>query len=227
MTIPRYIRIDGKTNPEQRKLQVDKFQERDDYLAAVLSITAANAGVTLTAAHLVVFTELFWNPGVINIYQEKTVLIDYYVQNSSCGVNILNRFQILCQAEDRVHRIGQNDTVMIQYLVAKNTADDYIWPLIKKKLNVLNAVGLDQDFSINDVDESTEVRKKRSRDITSFLNISSSSEKGSQPDEEPKDFPAVEDKKRHATPKASTSNDLKELLEVDEDYFDSCDWDDM
>lgn len=70
MTIPRYIRIDGKTNSEQRKLQIDKFQERDDYLAAILSITAANAGVTLTAAHLVVFAELFWNPGVINIYQK-------------------------------------------------------------------------------------------------------------------------------------------------------------
>lgn len=67
MTIFRYIRIDGKTNPEQRKLQVDKFQEREDYLAAVLSITAANAGITLTAAHLVVFAELFWNPGVISV----------------------------------------------------------------------------------------------------------------------------------------------------------------
>lgn len=63
----RYIRIDGKTNPEQRKLLIDKFQEREDYLAAVLSITATNAGITLTAAHLVVFAELFWNPGVINI----------------------------------------------------------------------------------------------------------------------------------------------------------------
>lgn len=75
--ISRYIRIDGRTNPEQRKHQIDKFQERDDYLAAVLSITAANAGVTLTAAHLVVFTELFWNPGVINIYQAHIDIILY------------------------------------------------------------------------------------------------------------------------------------------------------
>lgn len=58
------MRIDGKTLPEQRKIQVDTFQENDDCLAAVLSITAANAGVTLTAASLVVFAELFWNPGV-------------------------------------------------------------------------------------------------------------------------------------------------------------------
>ena len=77
MTISRYIRIDGKTSSEQRQLLIDKFQECDECLAAILSITAVNAGVTLTAANLVVFTELFWNPGVINVYQKKKILIKY------------------------------------------------------------------------------------------------------------------------------------------------------
>ena len=36
---------------------------KDNVRVAVLSITAANTGLTLTAAHLVVFAELFWNPG--------------------------------------------------------------------------------------------------------------------------------------------------------------------
>jgi len=36
-------------------------------------------------------------------------------------------FQVLVQAEDRVHRIGQQDSVNVQYLIARNTADDYIW----------------------------------------------------------------------------------------------------
>ncbi|XP_071562145.1 SWI/SNF-related matrix-associated actin-dependent regulator of chromatin subfamily A-like protein 1 [Temnothorax nylanderi] len=176
----RYIKIDGKTNPEQRKLQVDLFQERDDCMAAVLSITAANAGITLTAAHLVVFAELFWNPG------------------------------ILCQAEDRVHRIGQNDTVIIQYLVARNTADDYIWPLINKKMNVLNSVGLKQDFSISNIDVA--MLEKNQPSLTSSLNRSSASE-GSQHDKEAQE--------------ASTSNDFKELLDVDEECFDSCGWDNI
>lgn len=34
---------------------------------------------------------------------------------------------MLIQAEDRVHRIGQTSSVGIHYLVAKGTADDYLW----------------------------------------------------------------------------------------------------
>lgn len=53
--------------------------------------------------------------------------------------------QILVQAEDRAHRIGQKDSVVVHYLVARNTADDHIWPLIQNKLEVLGKVGLSDD----------------------------------------------------------------------------------
>ena len=62
--INRFIRIDGKTSPEERMSNTTKFQTEDDVRVAVLSITAANTGITLTAAQLVIFAELYWNPGV-------------------------------------------------------------------------------------------------------------------------------------------------------------------
>ena len=66
----------------------------------------------MTKATTVIFAELFFNPGV------------------------------LMQAEDRAHRIGQMDCVNVHYLLAKGTTDDHIWPLILKKLNTLESVGL-------------------------------------------------------------------------------------
>jgi SWI/SNF-related matrix-associated actin-dependent regulator 1 of chromatin subfamily A len=59
-----YIRIDGKTISEQRNFLCKKFQLNEETKVAILSITAANAGLNLSSACLVVFAELFWNPGV-------------------------------------------------------------------------------------------------------------------------------------------------------------------
>ena len=39
------------------------LQENANCRVALLSITAAGAGITLTAANLVVFAELSWTPG--------------------------------------------------------------------------------------------------------------------------------------------------------------------
>ncbi|KAM3861944.1 SWI/SNF-related matrix-associated actin-dependent regulator of chromatin subfamily A-like protein 1 [Diretmus argenteus] len=109
-----YIRIDGATPSAERQQLCDKFQYSTQSCVAVLSITAANMGLTLHSADLVVFAELFWNPGV------------------------------LIQAEDRVHRIGQTSNVDIHYLVAKGTADDHLWPMIQEKMKVLEQVGLSE-----------------------------------------------------------------------------------
>lgn len=59
-----YIRIDGSTPSAERQQLCEKFQFSTSSCVAVLSITAANMGLTLHSADLVIFAELFWNPGV-------------------------------------------------------------------------------------------------------------------------------------------------------------------
>ncbi len=81
-----HIRIDGKVNPRERHDRVTLFQTNPASRVAVLSVTAAGSGLTLTAASKVFFAELHWPPGV------------------------------LAQAEDRVHRNGQRNAVNIDYL---------------------------------------------------------------------------------------------------------------
>ena len=107
-----FIKIDGNTPPSQRQALCDVFQSSEDIRVALLSLTAASTGLTLTAGKAVVFAELYWNPG------------------------------ILLQAEDRIHRIGQRCCVDIHYLLAKDTIDEYVWPKLLKKLNVLESLGI-------------------------------------------------------------------------------------
>ena len=49
----------------------------------------------------------------------------------------------------------------MQYLVALGTADDKLWPMIQKKLEVLNKAGLSKDNFSNS--ESRNVRQKSSK----------------------------------------------------------------
>lgn len=96
--------IDGRTNPTQRQAYVDAFQTEDlTYQVAVLSLTAASAGLTLTQASIVVFTEILFGP------------------------------DLHLQAEDRAHRLGQRQQVNIFYLLLPKSTDDINFGLIRKK----------------------------------------------------------------------------------------------
>lgn len=59
-----YIRIDGSVSSEERQHLCNNFQNKKNCKVAVLSLKAANSGITLTEAQLVIFAELYWNPGV-------------------------------------------------------------------------------------------------------------------------------------------------------------------
>mmetsp|Transcript_28148 Transcript_28148/g.45196 ORF Transcript_28148/g.45196 Transcript_28148/m.45196 type:complete len:935 (-) Transcript_28148:1633-4437(-) len=104
----KFMRIDGGVSTTQRHENVKKFQDpKSGVKVALLGLTSAGQGITLTAASTVIFVEMHWTPG------------------------------ILVQAEDRVHRIGQTNSVNIIYLTAKNTLDDIVWAMIERKLDTV------------------------------------------------------------------------------------------
>jgi SWI/SNF-related matrix-associated actin-dependent regulator 1 of chromatin subfamily A len=43
------------------------------------------------------------------------------------------------QAEDRVHRIGQNETCNIYYCVSPGTIDQYIWKVLRDKRKIIES----------------------------------------------------------------------------------------
>ncbi|ELR17128.1 helicase, putative [Acanthamoeba castellanii str. Neff] len=92
-----YVRIDGMTPPQHRQELVDYYQNQPNCRAAVLGLTSAGVGLTMTKAEAVIMTELYWNPGILR------------------------------QAEDRAHRIGVEHEVEVFYLVARGTLDESIW----------------------------------------------------------------------------------------------------
>ncbi|KAL7551913.1 hypothetical protein ACHAWF_015118 [Thalassiosira exigua] len=107
------MRIDGSVPPAERALRVKKFQSNKTVRLALLSMTAAGVGLTLTAASDVVFAELHWTPGV------------------------------LAQAEDRCHRIGQANSVNVAYCICKDeeaSVDMCLWNMLGRKVSSLGRV---------------------------------------------------------------------------------------
>ena len=108
-----HMRIDGSVPSAERAARVRKFQTNARIRVALLSVTAAGVGLTLTAASSVLFSELFWTPGV------------------------------LAQAEDRAHRIGQVNSVNVMYCVVKDrdiSIDMKLWAMLSRKVGTLGRV---------------------------------------------------------------------------------------
>ena len=89
----------------------------------IAGLRAGNVGINLTRAKYVIFAELDWSPA---IHQ---------------------------QAEDRLHRIGQKNTVFAYYLIGKGTLDDHV-------ANVLVDKSFEIDSIIDNNKESFENKEK-------------------------------------------------------------------
>jgi len=104
------VRIDGSVSMQKRQNLVNSFQNDPAIQLFIGNIDAAGVGITLTAASDVVFLELPWTPGKLE------------------------------QAADRVHRIGQKNSVTIYYLLAHNTIEERIAYLLDKKRKILDGI---------------------------------------------------------------------------------------
>jgi hypothetical protein len=123
------IRIDGSVSPAERALRVKKFQSNMNVRLAILSMTAAGVGLTLTAASNIVFAELHWTPGV------------------------------LAQCEDRCHRIGQASSVNVMYCICKDeevSVDMSLWSMLSRKVGNLGRVVDGERGQLNAVEQEVD-----------------------------------------------------------------------
>jgi len=107
---PDAVHILGADSGRRRQEAVDAFQREDGPQLIVCSMRAASQGLTLTRASNVAFLELDWTPARHD------------------------------QAEDRLHRIGQESAVSAWYLLAPDTIDETMAELLQRKRTVIGAV---------------------------------------------------------------------------------------
>ena len=102
--------IHGGVPTSKRKSITEQFQTKKKPRILIGNIRAAGVGLNLTVADTVIFSELSWKPA------DHT------------------------QAEDRIHRIGQENTSWIYYLVAKGTIEEKLCEIIQAKHETTSAV---------------------------------------------------------------------------------------
>jgi len=115
------VALSGKvTDKDKRQSLIDAFQKEERVKLFIGSTLAAGTGITLTASSHVVFAELDWSPANVT------------------------------QAEDRSHRIGQKNSVLIQHLVLDGSLDARMAQILVEK----------QDIADRALDKSTDVAVK-------------------------------------------------------------------
>ncbi|XP_019192101.1 PREDICTED: protein CHROMATIN REMODELING 19 [Ipomoea nil] len=105
-----YRRLDGSTAVTERQTIVDTFNKDTSIDVCLLSTRAGGQGLNLTGADTVIIHDMDFNP------------------------------QMDRQAEDRCHRIGQTKPVTIFRLVTKESVDENVYEIAKRKLTLDAAV---------------------------------------------------------------------------------------
>lgn len=129
--------LHGEIPMKERQKMVERFKQKRDLKAFILSIKAAGTGLNLTAASAVVHFDLWWNPAVEE------------------------------QATDRAYRIGQQEQVEVYRFICANTFEERVNDILQSKKELADlTVGtgeswigdlsnrqLEEIFAISDSDE--------------------------------------------------------------------------
>ena len=100
----------GKLTPKRKDKAVDAFQNDDNVKVFIGNLDSSSVGITLTAGTNVIFNSISFVPG------------------------------INWQAEDRIHRIGQEKPCNIYYQTLKGTYLDHMMDIITEKSDNINTV---------------------------------------------------------------------------------------
>lgn len=105
-----FVYLDGSTPEKERKKNVDTFQNDPNIKVFLISLKAGGVGLNLTAAEYVFIIDPWWNPAVEQ------------------------------QAIDRAHRIGQEKTVFYYKFISRDTIEEKIIALQKRKSSLSDSL---------------------------------------------------------------------------------------
>lgn len=104
------INLEGNVPLKQRIINIDNFQNNNDYKICYLSLMSSAEGINLTSCNNMVLLDSWWN-------ESKMI-----------------------QVIDRLHRIGQNKNINIYKLIIENSIEEKIKELVNYKSKIANLI---------------------------------------------------------------------------------------
>ena len=104
------MKLTGQTKVSERMDLVDEFNKNDEIKVFLISLKAGGTGLNLTSADMVIHYDPWWNLSAEN------------------------------QATDRTYRIGQKRNVQVYKLITKDSIEEKIYELQKRKETLIDTM---------------------------------------------------------------------------------------
>lgn len=119
-----YFKLTGQTKVSDRVSLVDEFNTNPDIKVFLISLKAGGTGLNLTGADMVIHYDPWWNISAEN------------------------------QATDRTYRIGQKNNVHVYKMITKNSIEEKIYELQKRKEKLVDNMLSTKTTFINKLSEA-------------------------------------------------------------------------